>query len=127
MSKIVRMVVALAAVALLTYVWLEVPGRQGYVVFLAVVLLGLVGGLLMGSWWSLVLVPVTMRAAGWLHGRIECPDCPSGEAQGPVGILILGGLFYGLAMLGAAVGTLGAKAAAKLVARVRHPYRPVSS
>ncbi len=122
MSKIVRMVVALAAVALLTYVWLEVPGRHGYVVFLAVVLLGLVGGLLMGSWWSLVLVPATMRAAGWLHGRIECPDCPSGEAN-----LILTGLFYGLAMLGAAAGTLGAKAAAKLVARARRPYRPVSS
>ncbi len=115
--RIVRIVAGVAAVALLAYVWL--PRTQNAGLFLAIVSTGLTGGLLMGSWWSLALVPATAIVTGMLQSRIACPDCPPGREPPILVATLLAVSFYDL---GAAAGTLGAKFAT----RARRPNRPAA-
>ncbi len=122
MRGLARIATGLAVVAALAYVWL--PAGQGYWIPLSMVLMGLVGGLLMGSRWSILLAPAAILAGGWLWERIECADCPPGTDPTPGGRLFLATVLFGLAALGAWAGTSGAR----LVLRARHlPHRPGDS
>ena len=118
MPKLVRIAAGVAVVALLAYVYVWRPRTMNEELYAAMALLGLVGGLLMGSWWSLALAPAAIIVSWWLWRRVECIGCPSGQEQlALLGMVMLATFLSGLAALGAAAGTLGAK----LVSRARHP------
>jgi hypothetical protein len=89
-------------------------GSTGYAISLNMLLIGLVGGFVMGSRWSIPLIPVTILAGGWLHQRIKCPDCPSGTDMTLGAQFILLAIMLGLAALSAWAGATGAR----LVSRV---------
>lgn len=107
MRRLARIVAGVVVVAALAYVWL--PAGRGYWIPLSMVLMGLVGGLLMGSRWSILLAPAGIMAGGWLWGRIECPDCPPATDPTPGERLFLATVLFGLAALGAWAGTAGAR------------------
>ena len=95
MRRIARIAVGLAMVMALAYSWL--PVTQGHWIPLSMMIMGLTGGLIMGSRWSIALIPAAIMAAGWLWQRIECADCPQGTDP-TFGILLM----YLTAMLGLA-------------------------
>jgi hypothetical protein len=113
MRRFVRIAFGLTVVAALAYAWL--PLSQGYGIPLGLLLIGLVGGFLTGSRWSIPLTPAAIMAGSWLLGRVKCADCPS-ATDPPLGTwLVLMALMLGLAALGAWVGASGAR----LVVRAR--------
>ena len=88
---------------------------------LIMMLIGLVGGLLMGSRWSILLAPAAIWAGAWLWGRIECAGCPPATDPTLGARLFITTVWYGMAALGAWAGASGAR----LVSRARHlPHEP---
>ena len=109
----VRVVVGLVVVLALAYVWL--PRSTGSWISLGMLLMGLIGGVLMGSRWSIPLTPTAIMVAGWLWHRIECADCPPGTDPTLGDLLVYMTFMLGLAALGAWAGVRGAQ----LVSRTR--------
>jgi hypothetical protein len=106
MRRLVRIAFGLTVVAALAYAWL--PLSQGYGIPLGLLVIGLVGGLLTGSRWSIPLTPAAIMAGNWMWGRIKCGDCPP-ATDPPLGAwLVLMALMLGLAALGAWAGVTGA-------------------
>ena len=123
MLRPVRITVGGTLVALLAYMYVWRTRTMNEELYAAMALLGLLGGLLIGSWWSLALVPTAITVSWWLWRRVECIGCPSGQEQlALLGMLMLATFLNGIAALGAAAGTLGAK----LVSRARHSSRSAS-
>ena len=81
--RLVRMVGGVAAVATLTYVGSVLSrGEQAWIFLVIMALVALVGGLAMGSWWSLVLVPLTILVTFWIQLLLwqkECENCRPAE------------------------------------------------
>lgn len=117
MIKLVRIGIGVIFVAVLANLWL--PERAaGYWLPIGLVLVGITAGLLIGSWWSMVLVPVTIGNSFWLWRQIECAGCVLGREPLPVWLSVAFlAAMVALAALGAAIGTLGAK-------QIEHRYRP---
>jgi hypothetical protein len=69
--------------------------------------LGLVGGLLIRSWWAVAVVPIVFIVTFWIAREFTCPEC-----SGPTyDVGILGAIVYGfmgliLIMLGTALGAV---------------------
>jgi hypothetical protein len=117
--RLVRVVVGLVVILALAYVWL--PHSTGYWIPLGMLLMGLIGGVLMGSRWSIPLTPATIMTAGQLWRRIECADCPPGTDPPPAVWLVYMAVMLGLAALGAQAGAWGER----LVSRTRLlPQKP---
>lgn len=107
MRRIARIAIGLAVAMALAYTWL--PVIRDYWIPLSMLIMGVIGGLIMGSRWSIALIPATIMAANWLRQRIECADCPSGT-DSTVGIwLVYLTAMLGLAALGAWAGYTGSR------------------
>ncbi len=116
MNELARIATGVAVVGILGYAWLPVRAA-GFWLPIGLLLVGLIGGLVIGSWWSLGLVPATLVISFWLWRRIECTDCPPGHEGPPlwIGLLLAAGL-YAFSVAGAAAGTF-------IVKRVSHRRR----
>ena len=77
--RLVRMVGGVAVVATLIYVGLVLSRDEQLTIFLVIMaVVALVGGLVMGSWWSLVAVPLTILATVQIQHLLwtkECENC----------------------------------------------------
>lgn len=106
MITLARIAIGVAVIGILGYVWFPENSTGYWLPIRLVVLLGLIGGLLIGSSWSLGLVPATLVATFWLWRRIECADCPPGSEGPPLWIsLLLAAGLYAFSVAGAAAGT----------------------
>lgn len=105
MHRIIRIGVGVVVVMALAHVWLPRSGDDW--IPLGMVLMGVVGGVAMGSRWSIPLSPVAILAAGWLRQRIVCPDCPPGTDMTLAVQLVYTASMLGLAALGAWAGIAG--------------------
>ena len=111
MGGIARITAGSAVVALLAYVWL--PDTQGAWMLLGPPLLGVVGGLAMGSRWAVLLAPAAVFVAGVLRYWTRCPDCPRPTEPTPLVALAFLAALYGSVGLGAAAGVAAARRGAR--------------
>ncbi len=110
MIQLARIAIGVAVVGILGYVCFPENSTGYWLPIRLVVLVSLIGGLLIGSWWSLGLVPATLVASFWLWRRIECAGCPPGHEGPPLWIsLLLAAGLYTFSIAGAAAGTFIAK------------------
>ena len=120
-TRVIRVVAGVALIGLLAYTWIP-EDATGYEVGVALTVTGFIGGLLIGSWWSLGIVPATILATTWLWRQVRCAGggCPPSQEGPPLwlGLLLAAGL-YAISVLGAVVGTL----AARWIARARRASR----
>jgi hypothetical protein len=112
-----RLLAAVVAVGLLTYVWLPTTKNQGILIALAIT--GAVGGLLAGSWWALGLLPLSMLAGFWLWQTRHPPEYPPHEPLTAAGLAIIWAICCGAVSAGAALGTLLATLAESTLSRGR--------
>ena len=102
MGRIVRIGVGLVMVMALAYAWL--PRSAGYWIPLGMLLMGVAGGFVMDSRWSIFLTPIAIVAAGWLHQSIACANCPPVTDPTLAVRLVFMATMLGLAALGAWAG-----------------------
>ena len=132
MGERARLIVGVAVVGALTAVewtWLrEYAPRSAsaewgvQLVVAGAIAIGLVGGLLMRSRWSLVLAPATILGATEISAVLACAACSRGDRDGFLLWLLLQLVYQGLpAALGAAGGTLAAIGIAAAIRRARRP------
>ncbi len=80
--------------------------------------LGLVSGLLIRSWWAVVIVPIVYIGTFWIARAFTCPEC-----TGPTyDVSILGALLYGFTslipvILGTALGAVTGRSLEKWLER----------
>lgn len=110
MSGRLRLIAGATTVGVLLYLWRgwvrDYDARiddDARVLQLVVAAIGLVGGLVMRSWWALVVAPVALIGTAELWEAVACAACPPAREA----LVILTVVYYGgPAALGAAVGTL---------------------
>ena len=99
-----RAVSGAVAAGLLAHVWLTRAANAELLVAIATV--GSVGGVVMGSWWSVLAVPTAMYAGFELWHIIECGSCPRWSRDDSLGTLAVWNVIMcSIVALGAAVGT----------------------
>ena len=99
----------IAAVAILDYAELAgLVGPRGF--FLGLALISFLGGMLLRSWWAVLVLPVAAYAGGWLGTELWCitahPPCAPASATPLVDYVVYGLRALGLVVLFAAVGAL---------------------
>lgn len=100
-----RLLIGVAVVATTTWFWMPL-GASGVRVISGMAVAGVVGGAVIGSRWSAVIVPVVIAVSGGARYEFDCPDCPPGERLPLLAGLVFLAVVYSIPAIGALVGVL---------------------
>ena len=99
-----RLLAAAVVVGMLAYIWL--PTTENLGILVALVITGAVGGILAGSWWSLILLPLSLFAGFRLWWTQHPPEYPPHELPTTAEMIVIWTLSCGAVSAGATLGTL---------------------
>lgn len=109
MIRLARMLAGTVTAVILAYSF--TPSTSSVPTGIAIVIVGLVAGFMIGSWWSVPIAPIAFGVGAQLWRQVECRDCPPGEDGGEPLFTIFFVIIvaFGIPALSAAAGTLCAK------------------
>lgn len=101
-----RVLTGVIAVAAITW-WLLPSDVDSTWLIVGMFVAGIVGGGLMDSRWSAVIVPVVIGITGGIRYQfVDCPDCPPGERLPLLVGFVFLAVVYSIPAIGALVGVL---------------------